>query len=172
MQEGEESPIMYAERIGEEQARAEEQQTPKCNRRVSSCRLPWCYRVCLLLVLALFGLHLFTAESDARSGGPLSVRKTASGQTGLVSDQSFPLQVGLGAGATSGGVANVNTPVATCLNPLDATCWLQNAAQWMAQQVKNALQPVIGAIMRNPLNILTQTPPTDTYQNPTVVTWW
>jgi hypothetical protein len=69
-------------------------------------------------------------------------------------------------------VANVNAPVATCLNPLDATCWLQNAAQWMAQQVMNALQPVIAAIMHNPLNILTQTPPADTYQNPTVVTWW
>jgi hypothetical protein len=35
-----------------------------------------------------------------------------------------------------------------------------------------ALQPVIGAIMHNPLNILTQTPPADTYQNPTVITWW
>src|SRR6266702_1984630 len=42
----------------------------------------------------------------------------------------------------------------------------------MAQQVMGALQPVIGAIMNNPLNILTQTPPADTYQNPTVNTWW
>jgi hypothetical protein len=42
----------------------------------------------------------------------------------------------------------------------------------MAQQIMNALQPVIGAIMHNPLNILTQTPPADRYQNPTVVTWW
>jgi hypothetical protein len=58
-----------------------------------------------------------------------------------------------------------------CLNPLDVTCWLQNAAQWVAQQLMNALQPVIGAIMNSPLNILTQTPPADTYQNPTVLTW-
>jgi hypothetical protein len=69
-------------------------------------------------------------------------------------------------------MANVNTPAAVCLNPLDVTCWLQNAAQWMAQQVMGALQPVIGAIMHNPLNILTQTPPVDTYQDPTVITWW
>jgi hypothetical protein len=55
---------------------------------------------------------------------------------------------------------------------LDANCWLQNAAQWMAQQVMGALQPVIAAIMHNPLNILTQTPAADTYQNPTVITWW
>ena len=69
-------------------------------------------------------------------------------------------------------MTNANMPVAVCLNPLDATCWLQNAAQWMAQQVMGALQPVIGAIMHNPLNILTQTPPADTYQNPVVNTWW
>src|SRR5258708_16438414 len=42
----------------------------------------------------------------------------------------------------------------------------------MAQQLMNALQPVIGAIMSSPLNILTQTPPADTYQNPVVITWW
>jgi hypothetical protein len=69
-------------------------------------------------------------------------------------------------------MTNAHVPAAQCLNPLDATCWLQNAAQWMAQQVMGALQPVIGAIMNNPLNILTQTPPADTYQNPTVITWW
>jgi hypothetical protein len=69
-------------------------------------------------------------------------------------------------------MTNASIPMASCLNPLDATCWLQNAAQWMAQQVMGALQPVIGAIMHNPLNILTQTPPVDTYQNPTVITWW
>jgi len=69
-------------------------------------------------------------------------------------------------------MANANVPAAVCLNPLDATCWLQNASQWMAQQVMGALQPVIGAIMHNPLNILTQTPPSDTYQNPVVITWW
>ncbi len=54
---------------------------------------------------------------------------------------------------------------------MDVTCWLQNAAQWVAQQLMNALQPVIGAIMNSSLNILTQTPAADTYQNPTVITW-
>src|SRR5258708_39844386 len=48
---------------------------------------------------------------------------------------------------------------------------MQNAAQWMAEQIKNALQPVIGAILKSPLNILTQTPPADTYQDATVITW-
>ena len=105
-------------------------------------------------------------------GEHFSGQQTASGHTGLVSRNGNPLQVGLGAGATSDGSTNANAPAAVCLNPLDATCWLQNAAQWMAQQVMGALQPVIGAIMHNPLNILTQTPPADTYQNPTVITWW
>jgi hypothetical protein len=64
------------------------------------------------------------------------------------------------------------TPVATCLNPLDVTCWLQNVAQWLAQQIMNELQPVINALFSSPLNILTQTPPADTYANPTVISWW
>ncbi len=163
---------MYAEQITDEQARAEEQRAPKRTEKVSSKRFPLCVRICLLLVLLLFGLHLLSVGPDAGSSGYLSELQSASVQAGRVSEQSVPLQVGLGAGATSGGVTNVNAPVATCLNPLDATCWLQNAAQWMAQQIMNALQPVIGGIMHNPLNILTQTPPADTYQNPTVITWW
>src|SRR6266480_1670688 len=163
---------MNAEQITDEQARAEEQRTPKRTEKVSSKRFPLCLRISLLPVLLLFGLHLLSVGSDAGSSGYLSELQRASVQAGRVSEQSFPLQLGLGAGATPGGVANVNAPVATCLNPLDATCWLQNAAQWMAQQIMGALQPVIGAIMHNPLNILTQTPPADTYQNPTVITWW
>ncbi len=144
----------------------------KRNRRVLLRRLPWCYRISFLLVLVLFGLHLFAAGSNTGSGAALMRQRTASSQIGLVSGLGFPSQIGLGAGATTSGMTRANTPAAVCLNPLDATCWLQNAAQWMAQQVMNALQPVIGSIMRNPLNILTQTPPADTYQNPTVITWW
>jgi hypothetical protein len=163
---------MHAEQIIDEQARAEEQQTPKRTEKMYLQRFPLCIRICLLLVLMLFGLHLLTTGPGAGSGAYHGRQQTPSGQTGHVGSTGIPLQVGLGAGATSGGMTNANTPAAVCLNPLDATCWLQNAAQWMAQQIMNALQPVIGAIMRNPLNIVTQTPPVDTYQNPTVITWW
>jgi hypothetical protein len=155
-----------------ERAIAVEQHGQKGNRRTLPRRLPLCYRLSVLLILMLFGLHLLATGSGVGSGEHLSGQQAASGHTGLVAGNGFPLQVGLGAGATSGGMTNANIPVASCLNPLDATCWLQNAAQWMAQQVMGALQPVIGAIMRNPLNILTQTPPADTYQNPVVITWW
>ena len=163
---------MYPEHFSGERIMAKDPHVPKRNRRTSSHRLPWCYRVCMLLILTLFGLHLLAAGSGAGSGESLSGQQSASGHAGLVFGNGFPLEVGLGAGATSGGMTNANTPMASCLNPLDATCWLQNAAQWMAQQVMGALQPVIGAIMHNPLNILTQTPPADTYQNPVVITWW
>ena len=163
---------MYPEHFTDERAMADDPYASERNRRTSPRRLPWYYRVCMLLVLTLFGLHLLAAGSGAGSGESLSGQQTASGHTGLVAGSGLPLEVGLGAGAPPMGWTNANVPVAVCLNPLDATCWLQNAAQWMAQQVMGALQPVIGAIMHNPLNIFTQTPPADTYQNPVVITWW
>ncbi len=55
-------------------------------------------------------------------------------------------------------------PSAPCSspNPLDPTCWAQLAAkamaQWIAQAILSALQPLIESIDHNSLNILTQTP--------------
>ena len=163
---------MYPEHFTDERSMSEDLHAPKHNRHASPRRLPWCYRICILLVLTLFGLHLLATGSGAGQSEHFSGQQTAFGHTGIVSRNGNPLQVGLGAGAAPDGIANATAPAAVCLNPLDATCWLQNAAQWMAQQVMGALQPVIGAIMHNPLNILTQTPPSDTYQNPVVITWW
>jgi hypothetical protein len=59
---------------------------------------------------------------------------------------------------------------ASC-NPFDVICWLTNAAQWIGQQIINALQNVINGLLHGPLDIITQTPPADTYQNATVITW-
>ena len=156
---------MYPDHFTGERALAEAQHAPERNQRSLPRRLPRRYQICVLFVLMLFGLHLLAAGSGAGSGENLPVQYTASGHTAIVSRNGTPLQVGLGAGAASDVSTNANVPAAVCLNPLDATCWLQNAAQWMAQQLMGALQPVIGAIMHNPLNILTQTPPADTYQN-------
>jgi hypothetical protein len=152
------------------------QHVPERDQRYSLRRFPRRYRICVLLILTLFGLHLLATGSGANKVETLSAQQISPGHSSIHSSlvagpNALPV-VGMGAGATSGGRANVNTPAAVCLNPLDATCWLQNAAKWMAQQIMGALQPVIGAIMNNPLNILTQTPPTDTYQTPTVITWW
>jgi hypothetical protein len=163
---------MYPDHYLQESDVADVQHMPERDQRTSPRRFPRHYRYCVLLVLTLFGLHLLATGSGAGSGDSHTVQRPTSGLTGLVVGGDLSFEVGLGAGATSGGMANANAPAAVCLNPLDATCWLQNAAQWMAQQVMGALQPVIGAIMHNPLNILTQTPPADTYQNPVVITWW
>ncbi len=153
---------------------ADEQHAAGREQRTSPRRLPWRYRILALIVLTLFGLHLLAAGSGVGTGNTLSTRLAAPGHasvhTSLVAGPGALPEVGMGAGAASGGRTSANAPGAVCLNPLDATCWLQNAAQWMAQQLMGALQPVIGAIMNNPLNILTQTPPVDTYQNPTVIT--
>src|SRR6266480_3895270 len=163
---------MYPAHFMDDRAMAGDSCASEQEQRTVHCHLPWCYRVCILLVLVLFGLHLLTAGSSPGAGVNRGESQTTFGHTGHVSGRGIPLQTGQGAGATSGDLSNANAPVPTCINPLDATCWLQNAAQWMAQQVMGALQPVIGAIMHNPLNILTQTPSADTYQNPTVITWW
>ena len=163
---------MYPEHFSGERVVAEDPHAPKRNRRTSSHRLPWCYRICILLILTLFGLHLLAAGSGAGSGEHFSVQQTASGQTGQCFQERHFAPGRPGSRSHRRWNSKRNAPAAVCLNPFDATCWLQNAAQWMAQQVMGALQPVIGAIMHNPLNILTQTPPADTYQNPTVITWW
>jgi hypothetical protein len=70
--------------------------------------------------------------------------------------------------AGAGGIGSEPTasqlPAAPCSspNPLDPTCWAQLAAramaQWIAQAILSALQPLIESIDHNSLNILTQTP--------------
>src|SRR5260221_450318 len=131
------------------------------------------YRVSVMILLTLFGLYIV-----ALAGTTIRSKHMTSAQSAVpasITEHSAPSsRSGTGAGAIGTG-SRASTDTATsadiCLNPLDVTCWLQNAAQWVAQQIMNALQPVIGAIMNSPLNILTQTPPADTYQNPTVITW-
>jgi hypothetical protein len=122
------SATMYPAHHTDERVMTEEQHAPKRQRGTLPRRWPLCYRIFFLLVLVLFGLHLLADRSNASSRASLTGQQIASNQTGLDSKQSVPLQVGLGAGATSREMTNMNAPVATCLNPLDATCWLQNAA--------------------------------------------
>src|SRR6266446_1442657 len=99
------------------------------------------YRIPLLILLTLFGFYIVTSSgmtisrkqiASSPSAGPASITRHA-----LSSSPS-----GDGAGATQtlpGARTGTTTPAATCLNPLDVTCWLQNAAQWLAQQIMNAL---------------------------------
>ena len=58
--------------------------------------------------------------------------------------------------------------------PFDVNCWLGQAAQWIAQNIFNVLQPLVDAVNQSSLNVITQTPAAGTYQNATVMqftTW-
>ena len=134
------------------------------------------YRVYVLLVLALFGLHLLAAGSVTGKAAPVPIqsethRHEASVQMGQVSQLPTPASVGLGAAAVSSQGANAESLAAAC-NPFDVACWLTNAVGWLGQQILNTLQSVVSGLLHGPLDIITQTPPGDTYQNTTVKTWF
>ena len=153
---------------------ADKQHPPSPVQRVSPYRHLRRYRVCLLLVLALFGLHLLAAGPGAGNSHTVTAQQAApahtSIQTAQVSASRAPVSVGMGAGTSSAGRTGATIPTASC-NPFDVICWLTNAAQWLGQQIINALQSAINGLLHGPLDIITQTPPADTYQNGTVITW-
>src|SRR5258708_18711901 len=159
--------------IGDEDG-VDEEQAPRRKQHISPYRHLRRYRIGVLLVLALFGLHLLAAGAGASNGDPLTAQQArsshASIQTAQASDHRSPFAVGMGAGASSAGRIGTTIPTASC-NPFDVICWLTNAAQWIGQQIINALQSVINGLLHGPLDIITQTPPADTYQNATVITW-
>ncbi len=167
---------MFPDQFVRKSGVADEQHASRGDQQTSSRRLLWRSRVCILLILTLFGLHLLAAESGVGKGVTLSAQLALPGhapvQMSLAARPGMTPAVGMGAGASSSERMGATAQAAVCLNPLDVTCWLQNAAQWVAQQITSALQPVINAILKSPLNIITQTPPADTYQNSTVSTWF
>src|SRR5260370_10147129 len=166
---------MFPDPIVRESDVADENLALRRERRITPYRHLCRYRVCALLVLALFGLHLLAAGSGVGKGDPLTAQQAAPGhasiQTAQASEHRTSLAVGMGAGASSSERTGATAQAALCLNPLDVTCWLHNAAQWLSQQITCAMQPVINAIRKSPLNISTPTPAADTYQNGTVITW-
>ena len=150
------------------------QHAPSPVQRISSyCHIRR-YRICLLLVLALFGLHLLAAGPGVGNSHAVTAQQAApahaSNQTPQDSGSRAPMSVGMGAGTSSSERTGASLPAASC-NPFDVICWLTNAAQWIGQQIINALQSVINGLLHGPLDIITQTPPADTYQNGTVITW-
>ena len=159
--------------IGDESG-VDREQAPRRKQHISPYRDLRRYRICVLLVLALFGLHLLTGGQGKSNSHALTAQQAVPGRTSIQSVQASvprtPVSVGMGAGTSSGERTGATLPAASC-NPFDVNCWLTNAAQWLGQQILNALQPVINSLMQSPLDIITQTPPTDTYQNGTVITW-
>ena len=165
---------MFRDHLVENEGIAEKEHAPSHEQHIFPYSHLRKYRVCFLLVLALFGLYLLATGSATGHG--LTTQPTPAARSSVHAHLAVgpvaPLASGRGAGASSGVRTNATSPADSCNNPLDITCWLQSAAQWMAQQIMNALQPVINALLASPLNILTQTPPADTYTNATVISWW
>lgn len=123
------------------------------------------FRRCALFVLVLGGFLIIAHGAGNAPAGTAQPRRVEA-QAGRSTGSS---QSGQGAGNTHSGRTGAAAP-AFCFNPLDASCWLQNAADWIAGQGMGALQPVVGDILDG--NIVTQTPPDDTYNNGTLLTWW
>ncbi len=93
---------------------------------------------------------------------PGSIPLSATGAGG----PPFSLRAGGEKGA--GGPLLVTTLPAGC-GPLDFACYIDTLASSAAQSVMSALTPVIDDFLKNPVNIVNQTPPIDSYQNATVI---
>jgi hypothetical protein len=165
---------MFSDHLVGNEDVADKEHAPRGRQRISRYRHLRRYRVCVLLVLALFGLHLLAAGPGVDNGHALTAQQAApahaSIQAAQASTSRAPLSGGMGAGTSSSERTGATLPAASC-NPFDVICWLTNAAQWIGQQILNALQSVINGLLHGPLDIITQTPPADTYQNATVITW-
>jgi hypothetical protein len=117
---------MVPDHLDRERDSADEQRALRRERCIPPHRHLRKYRICGLLVLVLFGLHLLATGSGAGTGDPLTAQQAApdhaSIQTAQASEHRKPLAVGMGAGASSNERMGVTAQAAVCLNPLDVTC--------------------------------------------------
>lgn len=60
-------------------------------------------------------------------------------------------------------------PTLTCVMD-EGSCLAQSVFSWVGTQIQQTVQPLTDAMLRNPIDILYQTPAGDSYQNPTVKT--
>src|SRR5260370_33486605 len=98
--------VMYPDHVLQESDVADVHCVPERDQRYSLRRFPRRYRVCVLLVLTLFGLHLLGAGSGAAKGNTFSIERVVSGRasvhTGLVAGPGVFPSVGLWAVRSSG----------------------------------------------------------------------
>jgi hypothetical protein len=123
-------------------------------------------RLVFLMVLTLIGFYVLAGSGSRTAGMPTHAAVPhATINASSPSQQSHQATMLSGAGE---GLPRAPTIPAFCA-PFDVNCWLGQAAQWIAQNIFNVLQPLIDAINQNSLNFITQTPPAGTYQNATVM---
>ncbi len=126
-------------------------------------------RRCLVIAAFLAGISLLAlVSSEATPGNRVAhtalQRKEQPFHSAheLISPAPHPRLAGAGGSGAEPTVSQLPTATCSSPNPLDPACWAQLAAkamaQWIAQAILSALQPLIENIDHNSLNILTQTP--------------
>jgi len=129
------------------------------------------FRLLFLTVLTLIGFYVLAGSGIRTAGVP-----TQAAMSHATTISSAPVQQSHQATTLSGAGESIpqkSTLPAFCA-PFDVNCWLTQAAQWIAQNIFNVLQPLVDAINQSSLNFITQTPAAGTYQNATVMqftTW-
>src|SRR5713101_2662402 len=129
------------------------------------------FRLIFLTVFTLIGFYVLAGSGIRTAGMP-----THATVSHAMINVSTPFRQTQQAHTLSGvgeGLPQASSVQAFCA-PFDVNCWLSQAAQWVAQNIFNVLQPLIDAINQSSLNFITQTPPAGTYQNATVMqftTW-
>ena len=129
------------------------------------------FRLIFLTVLTLIGFFVLAGSGIRTSRIPADA--TVPHTTINASSSTQPSHQATMFSGSGEGLPQASTVPAFCA-PFDVNCWLGQAAQWIAQNIFNVLQPLIDAINQSPLNFITQTPPAGTYQNATVMqftTW-
>ena len=128
-------------------------------------------RLVFLTVLTLIGFYVLVGSGIRTARIPAHATVShATINSSSTTQQSYQATMLSGAGE---GLPRAPTVQAFCA-PFDVNCWLGQAAQWIAQNIFNVLQPLIDAINQSSLNFITQTPAAGTYQNATVMqftTW-
>jgi hypothetical protein len=124
------------------------------------------FRLVFLMVLTLIGFYLL-AGSGITSAGTHAHTRAAKVTISTRASFEHLQQANILSGAGE-GLPHASMVPAFCA-PFDVNCWLGQAAQWIAQNIFNVLQPLIDAINQSSLNFITQTPPAGTYQNTTVM---
>ncbi len=143
---------------------------PNTRTRWSAARRPSLVHLLSLFLLSLAGFSLLAGSGTGKEHAARGAQAGPSlyhVSTFATATSSLPKGTQSGAGEETGTGATPGSMPAFCL-PTDLTCLLNQAAQWVGQQVLAVLQPLITAIDRNPLNFLSQTPPAATYQNAVV----
>src|SRR5581483_7325328 len=113
----------------------------------------------VLAALVLVGMGLFH----------LHLAPQASGMPALLPPPSSHSS-GSGRGAGNSEPTPGSPPTPALCNPFDTACFASAISAWAAGAILNGLQPVTDVFQNSASNILTQTPPDDTYHNSMIVT--